>query len=195
MSYSFAQSVVATHDQIQAKIREVAARIAEDYRPHTLSVTDPLVLICILKGSYIFTADLARALSAEGVPTVVEFLCVTSYGSATSSSGEVRVILDLRTPIRGKHCLIVEDIIDSARTMRFLTNMLSTRNPASLKSIALLDKPSARKIPLDTNYRCFVIPDEFVVGYGLDYAELYRDLRDIIVLKPEVYTTKATSKL
>lgn len=186
--YSFAKLIVATHEQVQVRISELARRIAEDYRQVGVSRDSPLVLICVLKGAFIFAADLCRALSAEHVPTVVEFLCVTSYAGGTTSSGEVRMLLDLRTGITNRHCLIVEDIIDTAQTMRFLMNMLGARNPASLKSVALLDKPHSRKIPMDANYRGFVISNEFVVGYGLDYEEQYRDLKDIIVLKPEVYT-------
>lgn len=193
-TYPFATKFVASQEQILDKIKEIAGRIALDYAD---KVTDssPLILICVLKGSYLFTADLARGLQDAGVPTVVEFICVSSYGNNTVSSGEVRMLLDLRNSIIGKHCLIVEDILDSARTLDFLYKIFQTRSPASLKTCVLLDKPEGRKLHFAASYVLFQIANEFVVGYGLDYGEKFRDLRDIVVLKPEVYEMKKAEQM
>ncbi|CUG91003.1 hypoxanthine-guanine phosphoribosyltransferase, putative [Bodo saltans] len=193
-SYSFAKKCVASQEQIFEKIDAIAANIAIDYAGKA-TAENPLILICVLKGAYLFTADLARALADKGVPNVVEFMCVSSYGKYTVSSGEVRMLLDLRNSISKRHCLIVEDILDSARTLDFLYKVFMTRGPASLRTCVLLDKPEGRKLPFVAHYRCFEIANEFVVGYGLDYAEMYRDLRDIVVLKPEVYSPKTASEM
>lgn len=192
--YDFAKSAVASQEQILEACAKIAKQIKSDFNGK-LSPEKPLILICVLKGSYLFTADLSRALNDAGVPNVVEFICVSSYGSHTVSSGEVRMLLDLRNSIIGKHCLIVEDILDSARTLDFLYKVFMTRSPASLKTCVLLDKPEGRKLRFDADYVCFTIANEFVVGYGLDYNERYRDLRDILVLKPEVYEIKMASEM
>ena len=184
--YPYGAKVVASQEQILERIQKVAVQIQQDYRGK-ISMDNPLILICVLKGSYHFTSDLSRALADHRVPNVVEFLCVSSYGDSTQSSGEVRVLLDIRNTIQKRHVLIVEDIIDSARTLDFLVKIFMTRSPASLNTICLLDKPSGRKVDFSVTYGLFTIEGGFVVGYGLDYAERYRDLRDIIVLKPEVY--------
>mmetsp|Transcript_30327 Transcript_30327/g.34998 ORF Transcript_30327/g.34998 Transcript_30327/m.34998 type:complete len:213 (-) Transcript_30327:140-778(-) len=192
--YPFATKLIASQEDIQSKCQDLARRIQSDYEGK-LSAEKPLVLICVLKGSYLFTADLARALADFGVPNVVDFICVSSYGSNTVSSGEVRMLLDLRNSIIGKHCLIVEDILDSARTLDFLFKIFMTRSPASLRTMALLDKPEGRKLHFVANYVGFEIPNEFVVGYGLDYNERFRDLRDIVILKPEVYEVKKAREM
>jgi hypoxanthine phosphoribosyltransferase len=199
--YPFGKSVIASEEQILARIREIAKQIAADYAGK-VSATSPLVLVCVLKGSYLFTADLARALSDQGIPNHVDFICVSSYGKNTVSSGEVRMLLDLRNSIQNRHCLIVEDIIDSSRTLDFLLKIFHTRSPASVKTVVLLDKPGGRSakqveqsVIKKVDYCCFVIPKEFVVGYGLDYNEDFRDLRDIIVLRPEVYEPKIAAKM
>lgn len=191
--HPFSKKMVATHEQIQEAIHKLAKRIATDYSGK-LSIEQPLVLICVLKGSYLFTADLARALFDAGVPNIVEFICVSSYGMSTQSSGEVRMLLDLRNSIMNRHCLIVEDIVDSARTLKFLTSIYQLRNPASLKTCVLLDKPEGRVMPFEVDYHCFIIANEFVAGYGLDYQERFRDVRDIVVLKEEVYNKKVAAE-
>jgi hypoxanthine phosphoribosyltransferase len=193
--YPFATKVLFTEKMIHDRIAELAKQIKVDYMPYNISYDKPLVLVGVLKGAYTFCSDLARALADAGVPNTVEFICVSSYGSNTESCGEVRMLLDLRHSIIGKHCLIVEDIVDSGRTLLFLQRVFSTRSPASLKMITLLDKP-ARQVQLDVDYKAFDMPKEFVVGYGLDYAERFRELRDIAVLSPDVYTaSNGLSKL
>jgi hypoxanthine phosphoribosyltransferase len=192
-TYSFATKTIATEEEIQREIKRAAQNLAKDYK-NLVSEKSPLVLICVLKGSYLFTADLARALADLKVPNIVEFICVSSYGGSTKSSGEVRMLLDLRNSISGKHIIFVEDIVDSGRTLHFLMKIYGTRAPASMKSITLLDKPMTREVNFQPNYSCFKIPNEFVIGYGLDYMERYRDLRDIVVLKPEVYSSETADR-
>lgn len=186
--------MLASEDEIKHRVREVAERIAQDYKKD-VSLSSPLILICVLKGSFVFTADLSRALGDLNVPNIVDFLCLSSYHGGTSSSGEVRMLLDLRDSIRRRHCLIVEDIVDSATTLDFLFKLLLTRSPASLRVVACLDKREGRRIPFVVNYALFDIPNEFVVGYGLDFHEQLRDLRDIIVLKSEMFDKKPSDLL
>ena len=181
---------IVSQAQIQTRIAEIADQMTADYGK-VMGPGEELMLVCILKGSLMFTADLARALSERGVPTIMEFMCASSYGGGTESSGEVRVLLDLRMPMKGKHVIIVEDICESARTLHFLQNTFRARSPASLKTVTLLDKPYKRKaqgVVLD--YVGFTIPDKFVVGYGLDFDEKFRSLSNIIVLKEKVYKSK-----
>ena len=160
--------------QIQQRVREMAAEIENDYPE------GPMYLISILKGSFIFMADLARALKR---PTVrIEFMGISSYGNQKTSSGQVKVTRDLDVNIEGHHVLIVEDIIDSGVTLSYLTRLLNQRHPKTLEIATLLDKPERRIQPVNVKYVGFTIPDEFVVGYGLDYAEDYRNLSDICVL-------------
>ncbi|EPY34597.1 hypoxanthine phosphoribosyltransferase [Strigomonas culicis] len=149
-----------------------------------------------------FCADLCRMLEALHVPVKVEFLCVKSYGTGTVTSGEVQLLLDMREQVVGQHILLVEDIIDSAVTMQYLKKLLLNRGPASLKTVVLLDKPDRRKVQLDADYVVVQIPNEFVIGYGMDFAERYRGLKDVCVLKPSYYmpkeaetTNKTRSKL
>ncbi|MFD4461110.1 hypoxanthine phosphoribosyltransferase [Nocardia sp. NPDC058480] len=176
-------SVLITEDEIKAKIEELAELVAKRYPPD--SPEGDLLLICVLKGAIFFMTDFARALP---IPTQLEFMAVSSYGSSTSSSGVVRIMKDLDKDIAGRNVLIVEDIIDSGLTLSWLKRNLSTRNPASLEVVTLLRKPDALRTPVDVALVGFDIPNEFVVGYGLDYAERYRDLPFIGTLDPKVYS-------
>jgi hypoxanthine phosphoribosyltransferase len=174
-------SVLITEEEIRAKVDELAAQIAAD-RPD--GAGSDLLLVGVLKGAVMFMTDLARALP---VPVQLEFMAVSSYGSATSSSGVVRILKDLDRDIAGRDVLIVEDIIDSGLTLSWLRKNLIARNPASLKVCTLLRKPDAVRVEVPVKYVGFDIPNEFVVGYGLDYAERYRDLPYIGTLDPKVY--------
>ncbi|NKQ58349.1 hypoxanthine phosphoribosyltransferase [Amycolatopsis sp. K13G38] len=177
-------SVLVTEQQIQDKINELAKQIAADYERE--GVTGDLLLVGVLKGAIMFMTDFARALP---IPAQLEFMAVSSYGSATSSSGVVRILKDLDRDIAGKHVLIVEDIVDSGLTLSWLLKNLASRNPASLEVCSLLRKPEAVKVDVPVRYVGFDIPNEFVVGYGLDYAERYRDLPYIGTLDPKVYSS------
>ena len=165
---------------------EIQLRVAELGQPVNAAYTDadrPL-LVCVLKGAFVFLADLTRQL---GIRHEVDFMEISSYGSGTKSSGVVRILLDLERNIEGRHVLIVEDIIDSGRTLGYITRNLRTRRPSSLGVCTLLSKPARRELDVPLDWVGFEIPDEFVVGYGLDYAEEYRNLPFIGVLKEEVY--------
>src|SRR5579871_3894292 len=168
--------VFLTSHQIQTRIRDMGLQITADYPE------GPVYLIGILKGAFMFLADLSRAIKT---PTRVEFIGISSYGMDKTSSGQVKVTKDLDVSIEGHHVLIVEDIIDSGVTLNYLLNLLAQRRPKSLRVATLLDKPERRMRPVDVSYVGFKIPDEFVVGYGLDYAEDYRHLSDICVLTDE----------
>jgi hypoxanthine phosphoribosyltransferase len=172
--------ILISEEQIQDKIKELAAQITQDYAD-----CQELLLVGVLKGCMMFMVDLSRALE---IPVAIDFIAVSSYGHSTESSGVVRVLKDLDTDIAGRHVLIVEDIIDSGLTLSYLHDQLTRRNPASLRICSLLNKPERREADVPVDYSGFGIPNEFVVGYGLDYAELYRNLPYIGVLKPEVYT-------
>ena len=171
--------VLIPAESIAARIQELADDISADYADR-----EP-VLVGILKGAAIVMSDLARALSR---PVTLEYMAISSYGSSTSSSGIVRILKDLDRDISGQHVLVVEDIVDSGLTLSWLLRNLQSRQPASLTVMALLRKPDAVKVEVPVRYLGFDIPNEFVVGYGLDYAERYRDLPYIARLKPEVYT-------
>ncbi|CRK61131.1 Hypoxanthine-guanine phosphoribosyltransferase [Alloactinosynnema sp. L-07] len=175
-------SVLITEQQIGEKISELAKQVANDYPENG---TD-LVLVGVLKGAVMFMTDFARALQ---VPTQLEFMAVSSYGSATSSSGVVRILKDLDRDIAGRDVVIIEDIIDSGLTLSWLLKNLRSRNPKSLEVCTLLRKPDAVKVDVPVKYVGFEIPNEFVVGYGLDFAERYRDLPYIGTLDPKVYTS------
>lgn len=175
-------SVLISEEQIRQRTAELAEEIAARY-PAGAPEGD-LLLVGVLKGAIFFMTDFARALS---IPTQMEFMAVSSYGSSTSSSGVVRILKDLDKDIAGRHVLIVEDVIDSGLTLSWLMRNLSTRNPASLDVITLLRKPDAVKVDINVDNVGFDIPNEFVVGYGLDYAERYRDLPYIGTLEPRVY--------
>jgi hypoxanthine phosphoribosyltransferase len=165
--------VFLTSEQIQKRVREMGAQISADYPD------GPLYLIAILKGAFIFLADLARAIDRSAR---IEFIGISSYGDRKSTSGQVRVTKDLDVSIEGHDVLIVEDIVDSGVTLTYLMNLLHQRRPKSIRIATLLDKPERRLRPVEVAYVGFQIPDEFVVGYGLDYAEDYRNLGDICVL-------------
>ena len=171
--------VLIDEERLQKRIVELAEEIEADYAP-----LENVMLLCVLKGAFIFLADLSRLLE---MPHEVDFMAVSSYGLGTESSGAVRIVLDLKEDIGGKHVLIVEDIIDSGRTLDYMRRNLLARQPASLRICALLNKPERREIDVPVDYLGFDIPDEFVVGYGLDFAQLYRNLPYIAVLKPEVF--------
>ena len=170
--------VLFTEQEIQDKVRELAKAIDEDYRGQEL------LLVGVLKGAVMVMADLARALET---PVSMEFMAVSSYGSATSSSGVVRILKDLDREITDKHVLVVEDIIDSGLTLNWLLRNMRSRGPASVEVCALFRKPDAAKVDVPVRYTGFDIPNAFVVGYGLDYAERYRDLPFVGRLKAEVY--------
>ncbi len=170
--------VLLSEEQLSARVAELGRQIAQDYEGKT-----PL-LLCILKGAMPFMADLMRAIDG---PVKMDFMAISSYGAGTSSSGVVRILKDLDHPIEGEDVLVVEDIIDSGLTLHYLLENLQSRKPASLKVVTLLDKPGRRQVDVVTDYNGFEIPDEFVIGYGLDYNERYRNLPYIGVLKPEVY--------
>jgi len=171
--------VLISHQELERRIAELGDQISADYEG-----LDPL-LLCVLKGGYVFLADLTRALT---IPHGVDFMATSSYGANTESSGVVRILKDLDADISGRHVLIVEDIIDTGHTLTYLLENLRVRNPASLRLCTLLNKPSRREAELEIDYVGFVIPNEFVVGYGLDFDENYRNLDFIGVLRPEVYS-------
>ena len=171
-----AKRVFLSEQQIQQRIREIGEQISQDYPE------GPLYLVAILKGAFMFLADLTRAIKT---PTRIEFMGISSYGRGKTSSGEVKVTKDLDVSIEGHHVLIVEDIVDSGVTLAYLMNLLEQRRPKSLAIATLLDKPEKRLRPVHVAYVGFQIPDEFVVGYGLDFAEDYRNLSDICVLGEE----------
>jgi hypoxanthine phosphoribosyltransferase len=169
--------IFLSEQQIQQRIREMAEQISSDYP------RGPLYLVAILKGAFMFLADLTRAIKT---PTRIEFIGISSYGKGKTSSGEVKVTKDLDVSIEGHNVLVVEDIVDSGVTLNYLINVMEQRKPKSLRIATLLDKPDRRQRPVDVAYVGFQIPDEFVVGYGLDFAEDYRNLRDICVLEEGV---------
>lgn len=174
------QQVLISAEAIQAKVRELGERIHQDYAAH-----DDLLLVGVLKGCMMFIVDLARAINLR---IALDFIAISSYGQSTESSGVVRLIKDLDTDISQRHVLIVEDIIDSGLTLAYLRSLLLRRDPASLRICALLNKPERRSADVPVDYIGFDIPNAFVVGYGLDYGERYRNLPYIGILKPEVYT-------
>jgi hypoxanthine phosphoribosyltransferase len=174
------EDVLVTSSEISARLDEIARAIEAD-QPEG----EDLLLIGVLRGAYVLMADLARRLR---IPTSVDFMAVSSYGAATTSSGVVRILKDLDTEIEGRHVLIVEDIVDSGLTLDYLLNNLRSRQPASIEIMTLLTKPSRRRVDIPVRYVGFEVPDVFVVGYGLDYNERYRNLDFIGTLKPEVYT-------
>jgi hypoxanthine phosphoribosyltransferase len=166
--------VLLSAEQIHNRIAELGAEIDRDYPSG-----EPVYLIAVLKGAFIFMADLARAMKT---PARIEFIGISSYGKGKTSSGQVQLTKDLDAPIEGHHVIIVEDILDTGITLNYLTKLMAQRKPKSLRIVALLDKPERRKSPVKADYVGFTIPDEFVVGYGLDYAEDYRNLKDVCVM-------------
>jgi hypoxanthine phosphoribosyltransferase len=178
------KSVLLSEEQIQTRIAELGAQIGIDYRDRSVDDGRDLLLITVLKGAVMFVTDLARAIP---LPTQFEFMAVSSYGSSTSSSGVVRILKDLDRDINDRDVLIVEDVVDSGLTLSWLLRNLATRHPHSLRVCTLLRKPDALRANADIAYVGFDIPNEFVVGYGLDYDERYRDLPYIGTLDPRVY--------
>jgi hypoxanthine phosphoribosyltransferase len=172
------KSVLYSEALLAEKVNELGAQITADYKGKDLLV------IGVLKGANIFLGDLVRKID---LPVQIDFIAASSYGSSTESSGVVRILKDLDYSIEGKHVIIVEDIIDTGLTLHYLLDNFNSRNPASLSVCTLLDKPERRKVQIDVAYKGFDIPDEFIVGYGIDYAEKYRNLPYIATLKPEVY--------
>ncbi len=167
--------VLLSAEQIRTRVEEMGREIDLDY-----TTGEPVYLIGILKGACIFLADLARAMKT---PTRLEFIGISSYGRGKTSSGQVQLTKDLDVPIEGHHVIIVEDILDTGNTLTYLAKLLAQRHPKSLRIATFLDKPERRQAPVKVDYVGFAIPDEFVVGYGLDYAEDYRNLRDLCVLE------------
>ena len=176
--YGDLKSILVTREEIAAAVDKLGAQITADYEGKEL------LMVGILKGSVVFFSDLMRSID---LPVKTEFMAVSSYGAATKTSGVVNLVKDLTVDITGMHVLIVEDIVDSGMTLSYLKKYLSTRGAVSIRIATLLDKPERRRVDLKADYFCFTIPDEFVVGYGLDYAEKYRNLPDIGVLSPKVY--------
>ncbi|HUS15208.1 MAG TPA: hypoxanthine phosphoribosyltransferase [Chloroflexia bacterium] len=172
------EKILISDAQIQAKVAEMGARITADY------AGEDLLLVGVLKGALMFMVDLARAID---LPVELDFMAISSYGAATETSGVVRIMKDLETSIAGRHVLIVEDIIDSGLTLNYIVDHLRNRGPASIKICSLLSKPARRRVDVAIDYYGFDIPDEFVVGYGLDYRQQYRNVPYVGVLKPETY--------
>lgn len=176
------EKVVFSEEQIAARVKELGEELSRDY-----AGKKPLV-ICVLKGAFIFMADLVKCMD---VPVELDFMAVSSYGASTKSSGVVRIIKDLDVSVEGRDVLIVEDIIDTGLTLSYLIEVLLGRKANDVKVVTLFDKPARRTTSMEANYKGFVLPDEFIVGYGLDFAEQYRNLPYIGVLKPEIYTDDA----
>jgi hypoxanthine phosphoribosyltransferase len=174
--------VVVSEDQIRDKIAELAKQVATDY-----AQVDGVLLVGVLKGAVMFMADFARAMGRHGRPVELEFMAVSSYGQRSTSSGVVRILKDLDRDIAGRHVLVVEDIVDSGLTLSWLLKYLESRSAGSVEVVALLRKPDAIQVKVPVKYVGFDIENEFVVGYGLDYAERYRELPYVGVLKSEVY--------
>ena len=172
------QRVLISEEELRQRVAQLGEQLSADYAGKTPT------LVSVLRGSYIFMADLSRQLQCF---CTVDFMAVSSYGSGTSSSGQVNIIKDLSEPIEGKDVIVVEDILDSGNTLSYLFKILQARHPASLKLVTLLDKPARRAKPITADYVGFTVPDNFVVGYGLDYDERYRNLPYIGILKPAVY--------
>ncbi len=173
--------VLIPGEQIREKVREIGERITRDY------AGEKLLLVGVLRGAVVVMGDLMRCID---LPCEIDFMDISSYGSGTSSSGVVRILKDLEEDVTDRHVLIVEDIVDTGLTLSYLRRSLLAREPASLEICALLTKPSRRRVPLDVKYLGFEVPDEFVVGYGLDYAGSYRNLPDICILKEEIFDGK-----
>ena len=172
------QEVLFSEEQLKNRVQEIAQQITADYQGKEI------MLISVLRGSFVFMADLCRAID---LPCTLDFMAVSSYGKGTKSSGQVQITKDLSEDISDRHIIVVEDILDSGNTLSYLLKILENRHPASIRLCTLLDKPDRRVKPVEVHYSGFTIPDAFVVGYGLDYAEKYRNLPYIGILKPQVY--------
>jgi len=171
--------IILTEEQVRQRVAELGAEISRDYGDESV------LLIAVLRGAAIFVADLARAITS---PVELDFMAVSSYGSSTKSSGVVRILKDLDETIEGRNVLVCEDILDTGLTLKYLLKNLASRKPRSLEVVALLSKEGKQRVPISCRYVGFDVPDEFVVGYGLDYAEVYRNLPYVGVLKPEIYS-------
>ncbi|MDQ2085114.1 hypoxanthine phosphoribosyltransferase [Herbivorax sp. ANBcel31] len=172
------KKVLITEEELKKRVKELGKTITQDYQGKKL------VLIGVLKGGVVFLADLIREID---LPLDIDFISVSSYGDSTRSSGIVRIIKDIDIDIMGKHVLIVEDLVDSGLTLRYIKDLFVARDPKSVKCCTALDKPSTREVEIEIEYKGTIIPDEFVVGYGLDFAGKYRNLPDVCILKPHVY--------
>ncbi|WP_127587116.1 hypoxanthine phosphoribosyltransferase [Paenibacillus koleovorans] len=174
------QEIMFSEEEIGRKVAELGEILSRDYEGR-----NPLV-ICVLKGAFIFMSDLVKRMT---IPLEVDFMAVSSYGQSTKSSGIVKIVKDLDAPVEGRDVLIVEDIIDSGLTLSYLIDVLERRNALSISIVTLFDKPGRRTVELESDYKGFTLPDAFIVGYGLDYAEKYRNLPFVGILKPEVYSS------
>jgi hypoxanthine phosphoribosyltransferase len=172
------QEIILSEEQLQARVAEIGAQISRDYEGRSV------LLVAVLRGAALFIADLARAIT---VPVELDFMAVSSYGSSTKSSGVVRILKDLDEMIEDRDVIVVEDILDTGLTLKYLLKNLASRKPASLEVVTLLSKEGKQRVPISCKYIGFPIPDEFVVGYGLDFAERYRNLPYIGILKPAAY--------
>lgn len=176
--YQDLEKILVTREEIAKAVKELGRKLTEKYRGE-----DP-IFVCILKGASVFFTDLVREIDA---PLTMDFMLVSSYGSSTKSTGVVKIVKDLDKPVTGKHVVLVEDIVDSGMTLHYLKKVFANREAASVSIVTLLDKPARRRVELQVDYSCFNIPDAFVVGYGLDFDEKYRNLPDIGVLHPKIY--------
>lgn len=172
------ESIMLSEEQLRQRVHELGEQISRDYDG------EPLLLVAVLRGAALFIADLAREIS---LPVELDFMAVSSYGSSTKSSGVVRILKDLDEQIEGRNVLVVEDILDTGLTLKYLLKNLASRKPASLEVVTLLNKEGKQRVPIKCKYVGFTVPDEFVVGYGLDFAERYRNLPYIGVLRPSAY--------
>jgi hypoxanthine phosphoribosyltransferase len=170
--------IIVDRNEIQKTVKKLGERISGDYSGKDL------LLVGVLKGAIVFMADLIREIT---IPLDMDFMLVSSYGDSTESSGVVKILKDIDTNIKGRHVIIVEDLVDTGLTLTYLKKLLATRGPSTLNICTIFDKPSRKKVDIDIKYKGIEIPDEFVVGYGLDYAGRYRNLPDLCSLKPEVY--------
>ena len=177
--YGDLEKILVTREQIAKAVKDLGRRLTQDF-----AGKEP-VMICILKGASVFFTDLIREID---LPLTTEFMAVSSYGSSTKSTGVVKIVKDLDKPVTGRDVVLVEDIVDSGMTLSYLKKVFANREAASVSIVTLLDKPARRRVDLQVKYSCFNIPDAFVVGYGLDYDEKYRNLPDIGVLHPRIYT-------
>ncbi len=179
--YNDLEKILVTREDIAKAVKELGGKLTEKFRGE-----EP-VFVCILKGASVFFTDLIREID---LPLTTDFMVVSSYGSSTKSTGVVKIVKDLDKPVVGKHVVIVEDIVDSGMTLHYLKKVFQNREAASVSIVTLLDKPARRRVDLTVDSSCFNIPDAFVVGYGLDYDEKYRNLPDIGVLHPRIYATE-----
>jgi hypoxanthine phosphoribosyltransferase len=174
------EEVLVSREEIAQMVKRLGKRISEDYK------NEELILVGVLKGGFVFLADLMREIS---IPVDMDLIAVSSYGASTKSSGVVRIIKDMDMSVADKHVLIVEDLVDTGLTLRHLKDLFNTRGPKSVKICTAFDKPSRRKVDIEIEYGGIVVPDKFIVGYGLDYAGKYRNLPDVCTLKSEIYSS------